>query len=86
MCRVVEGQQDHRPLIAEQLPDCQVHQVRRYGCYLLKPVASSGLISIVNFQKRGAQELRRIILLHLGLVAIRFHLRKTRKSIIFMIF
>ena len=45
-----------------------------------------GVILILNFNKRVAQKLRRIILLHLGLVTSRFHSGKTRTVIIFMIF
>ena len=41
---------------------------------------------IINFNKRGAQKLHRIILLHFGLVTFRFHLGTLRKVIIFMIF
>ena len=45
----------------------------------------SGAIFIVSFIKRLAQKLRRIILLHFGLVTFRIHLKKTRKPYIFMI-
>ena len=41
---------------------------------------------IVNVVKSVAPKLRIIILLHLGLVAFRFHFPKTRKILIFMIF
>ena len=45
-----------------------------------------GGIYIVNFMKRVAQNLRRVILLHFGLVIARFHSEKTRKLIMFMMF
>ena len=44
-----------------------------------------GAIFIFNLNKSGAQKLRRIILLHLGLVILRFHFGKTRQVIVFMI-
>ena len=47
---------------------------------------SGGAISIVNIIKRLAQKLRRIILLHFGLVTFRFHYGGTLKPVIFMIF
>ena len=43
-------------------------------------------IFIVHFKKRVAHKLRRITLLHLGLITLRIHFRKTRKPFIFMIF
>ena len=45
----------------------------------------SGAIVIGSFIKRLAQKLRRIILLHFGLVTFRTHLKRTRKTYIFMI-
>ena len=41
---------------------------------------------VVNVEKRVAQKLRRIILLHSRLVSFRSHFPKVRKVIIFMIF
>ena len=38
-----------------------------------------GTIFIVNIEKRIARKLSRIILLHFGLVAFRFHFGRTRK-------
>ena len=40
---------------------------------------------MVNIMKRIAQKLRRIILLHLGLVTFRCHYGRTRKPLMFMI-
>ena len=40
---------------------------------------------IVNSKKRVAQKLHIVILLHYGLVTFRFHFRKYRKTIMFMI-
>ena len=46
-----------------------------------------GAIFIINFiAQRIGQTLRRIILLHLGLVTFRIHFRKIRKPFIFMVF
>ena len=42
-------------------------------------------IFIVNFEKRVAQKLRRIILLHFGLVTFRIHFGRTRKPLVFVI-
>ena len=44
-----------------------------------------GFIFIVNFKKRVAEKLRRIILLHLGLITCRFHFGKNRTPLIFMV-
>ena len=41
---------------------------------------------IVNFIESVAPELRRIVLLHFGLLTFRFHFRKTREPSIYMIF
>ena len=43
-----------------------------------------GPILIGDTIKRIAQKLRRIILLHIGLVTFRIHYWKTRKPVIFM--
>ena len=40
-----------------------------------------GAISIVDFKKRVARKLHRIILLHLGLVTFRFHFGKPEQSL-----
>ena len=45
-----------------------------------------GAIFTVNFKKRIAQKLRRIILLHFGLPTFGCHSGKTQKPFIFMIF
>ena len=45
----------------------------------------SGVMFMINLNKRAAQKLRSILLLHFGLVTFRFHFRKTRKPFIFMI-
>ena len=45
-----------------------------------------GVILTVNIIKRIAQKLRRIILLHFGLVTFRFHYWETRKPITFIFF
>ena len=47
---------------------------------------SGGAVFIINLEKRGAQKLGRIILLHFGLVPLRFHFGKVRKPFVFMIF
>ena len=44
-----------------------------------------GAIFNVNFDKRVAQKLRRIIMLHFGLVTFRLHFGKTWKVFFFMI-
>ena len=44
-----------------------------------------GGICIVNFKKRVARKLHRIILLHFGLVTFRFHSGRTLKPLMFMI-
>ena len=43
-------------------------------------------ICVVDFKKRVARKIRRIILLHLGLVTFQFHFPKIRVVFIFMIF
>ena len=45
-----------------------------------------GAICILNFNKRLAQKLRRIILLHFGHATFRMHFRKTRKPFICIVF
>ena len=45
-----------------------------------------GVLFTVNFDKRVAQKLRRIILLRFGLISFRFHFGNTRKSCIFFVF
>ena len=47
---------------------------------------SGGTFLKLNFDKRVAQKLRRIILLHIGLVILNVHFPKVRKVIIFMMF
>ena len=52
-------------------------------------VGSAGVCTsmfTLNFNKRVAQKLRRIIPLHSGLVTVRFRFPKTRKVFIFMNF
>ena len=49
-------------------------------------LGGGGSTFIVNCNKRVAQKLCRIVLLHFGLVTIRFHCRKLGKVFIFMIF
>ena len=53
---------------------------------VLGPGGSEGAILTVNFEKRVARKLRRIILLHLRLITFGFHFGKTRKPFICMIF
>ena len=43
------------------------------------------VIFIVNIMKRIGQKLRIIILLHFGLITFRFHYRRSRTTLIFMI-
>ena len=45
-----------------------------------------GVILIVNCIKRLAEKLRRIILVHFGLITFGINFRKTRKLIIVMVF
>ena len=44
-----------------------------------------GVIFIVNIIQRTSRKLRRITLLHFGLVTFRIHFRTTRKPIILMV-
>ena len=46
----------------------------------------SGAIFIVNLKVWIAQKLRRIILLHFGLVAFRFHIPRNRQVVMLLIF
>ena len=50
------------------------------------PDESLGAIFIVTFKKRMSRQLRRMTLIHLGLLTFRFHFGKTRQVIFFMIF
>ena len=52
---------------------------------LIWGVGGLGGIQIVNIMKRIAGKLRKIILLHFGLVTFRIHSWKTRKPTIFMV-
>ena len=44
-----------------------------------------GVIFTANVMKRIAGKLRRIILLHSGLITFRIHFRRTRKPFMFMV-
>ena len=66
--------------------ECSIRLYKGFGEIRIWDLGGLGTIFIVNSKKRVTRKLRRITLLHFGLVTFNFHFPKFPQSIIFMFF